>query len=448
MKFIPNSPDARTSMLKEIGAASVEELFGSIPESVRLKELLRISPPVSEFSLMREMKKRSADMPTDTISFLGAGSYRRYIPEAIGAIASRAEFLTCYTPYQPELSQGSLQVMFEFQTLLSQLTGMDVANASMYEGATAAAEALFMAQRVKKKRDRVLYSAALHPEYIETLKTYTRHQDIELAAIPLAENGQTDLAAMERELDDKTLCALLPTVNFYGVIEDQKRQGELLTGSDVLFVSVVTEMSSLGLLTPPGAFGADIVVGEAQSLGLPVSYGGPNLGIFACAQKYVRQMPGRLSGLTVDKRGNRAFCLTLSTREQHIRREKATSNICSNQALCALWVTVYLALMGRQGLKRLAALNGSKTQYAIRQIKAIKGIDLRFAGAVYNEFAIETPLNSSDLLAGLRKRNILGGVPLSRFDAKDTKGVLVNVTEVNTKEEIDCLVNSLKEILR
>ena len=446
MKYLPNSSDTQAAMLQEIGVANVEELFADIPESIRLAEPLDIAAPISEFSLMREMKARSDSMPKDLISFLGGGSYRRFIPEAIKAIVSRAEFLTCYTPYQPELSQGSLQAMFEFQTLLSQLTGMDVANASMYEGATAAAESIFMARRLGKKRRKALYSAALHPEYIETLKTYTRHQNIELVEVPVAENGQTDLAQAERMLDSETLCSLLPVVNFYGVIEDTKRHGRILAESAALSISVVTEMSCLGMLAPPGDFGADIVVGEAQSLGLPVSYGGPNLGVFACSQKYVRQMPGRLSGLTIDGKGNRAFCLTLSTREQHIRREKATSNICSNQALCALWVTVYLALMGKHGLKRIAELNYSKTQYAIGKVEGIAGIRFRYGGAVYNEFVIETPYDTADVLAGLKEKGILGGVPLSRFDPRDTKGILVNVTEVNTKEEIDLLANALQEI--
>ncbi len=447
MKFMPNSPDTRAEMLKEIGVSSVEDLFVNIPEDIRLKELLSISAPISEFSLKKELKKRSGEMPTEYISFLGAGSYRRYIPEAIGSIVSRAEFLTSYTPYQPELSQGSLQVMFEFQTLLSQLTGMDVANASMYEGATAVAEAVFLAQRVKKKRTKVLYSAGLHPEYIETLKTYMHHQNVELVEIPLAENGQTDLAIIEKELDDTSLCSLLPVINFYGVIEDLKKHGALLANHEALFVVVIIEMSGLGMLTPPGEFGADVVVGEAQSLGLPVSYGGPNLGVFACRQKYVRQMPGRLAGLTSDKDGNRAFCLTLSTREQHIRREKATSNICSNQALCALWVTVYLSLMGKHGLKQLASLNYSKSQYAIQKLKMVQGIKFRYSAPVYNEFVIELPKNSQDVLDQLKGKKIFGGVPLSRFEGSDTQGVLVNITEVTTKEEIDRFINSLEEIL-
>lgn len=448
MKFIPNSPDSRAEMLQEIGVSSIEDLFVTVPENIRLKELLDISGPISEFSLMKELKKRAGSMPTDKVSFLGAGAYQRFIPEAIKAIISRAEFLTCYTPYQPELSQGSLQVMFEFQTLLSQLTGMDVANASMYEGATAVAESVFLAQRAKKKRTKVLYSAAMHPEYIETLKTYMRHQNVTLTEIPIAENGQTDLKVLEAELDDTALCSLIPVINFYGVIEDLKTHGELLAKNDALFVAVCTEMSSLGMLTPPGDFGADVVVGEAQSLGLPAAYGGPYLGIFACSKKYMRQMPGRLAGLTVDKNGNRALCLTLSTREQHIRREKATSNICSNQALCALWVTVYLSLMGKYGLKQLAALNYSKAHYALKRIEAIDGITVRYSAPVYNEFVIEASKDAGDILKLLEEKNILGGVPLSRFEPTDTKGILVNITEVITKEEIDTFITCLKEVAK
>ena len=433
-------------MLKKIGVDNVDALFKNIPESIRLKELLNISPPVSEFKLKKQLQQFSNNVETEAISFLGAGAYRRYIPEAISSITSRAEFLTCYTPYQPELSQGSLQMMFEFQTMLSYLTGMDVANASMYEGATAVVEAVFMAKRIKKKLNRVLVSAGLHPEYLQTLRTYLKHQNLEIVIVPLNEKGQTDLTELEKMIDDQTLCSIFPVINFYGIIEDQKRHGEILDSVNAINIAVIIEMTALGMIAPPGKFGADIVVGEAQSLGLPVAYGGPYLGIFSCREKYVRQMPGRLSGQTIDKNGNRAFCLTLSTREQHIRREKATSNICSNQALCALWVSLYLSLIGQLGLKKLASLNYSKTQYLRSKIKNMKRFKLRYEGHVYNEFVLESDISTETVMTTLESKNILAGVPLSRFDSKDDKGLLVNVTEVNSKEEIDYLIQCLEEV--
>jgi len=434
-------------MLAEIGVDSVEALFSTVPDKLLLNKELNISPPVSEFKLMRELDDLAAQQATEPFSFLGAGVYRRFIPAVIGSLVSRAEFLTSYTPYQPEVSQGTLQAMFEFQTLLSQLTGMDIANASMYEGASAAAEAVLMCKRIQPKPDTVLISAGLHPEYIETIQTYIRFKDLKLKMIPLLENGQTDMAALEKEVDSQTLCCLIQTVNFYGIVENLKRVSEVVDSKGILWVAVLPEMTSLGMLTPPGHFGADILVGEGQSLGLPLSYGGPNLGVFAAKQKYMRQMPGRLSGQTRDNAGDRAFCLTLATREQHIRREKATSNICSNQALCALWATIYLSLLGKKGIKELAHINFSKTKYAIEQLTRINGVKLRYSASVYNEFALETPESSETILSRLREKNILAGVPLSRFFPEDNHGILVNVTEVNTKDEIDYLVKCMDEIV-
>jgi len=447
MRYIPNNLEVRNEMLKEIGVDSVKQLFSLIPDNLLLKKELDISPPVSEFKLMRDLNSLSDQQAIDPISFLGAGVYRRFIPAVISALVSRAEFLTSYTPYQPEVSQGTLQAMFEFQTLLSQLTGMDIANASMYEGASAAAEAVLMCKRIKPKLDTVLISAGLHPEYLEAVKTYTKFKDLKIKIIPLSDSGYTDLAELERELDSQTLCCLIQSVNFFGVIENLKEISEVLTRNEVLWAAVLPEMTSLGMLTPPGDFGADILVGEGQSLGLPLSYGGPNLGVFAAKKKYMRQMPGRLSGETKDESGKRAFCLTLATREQHIRREKATSNICSNQALCALWGTIYLSLLGKKGIKDLSRINYSKTQYAIKELSALEGVKLRYSGTVYNEFVLETSENSDVVITRLREKNILAGVPLSRFYPQDSSGILVNVTEVNTKEEIDTLVTCMAEVL-
>lgn len=446
MKYIPNSQANREKMLQEIGVESIESLFSAIPDNLRLNRDLNISPPVSEFSLLKNLKRLAGQQATNSISFLGAGAYRRFIPAAILPIVSRAEFLTSYTPYQPEVSQGNLQVMFEFQSLLAQLTGMEIANASLYEGASAAGEAVLMSKRIRKNQNKVLISAGLHPEYVETIKTYVRFKNLKIVEIPLGETGQTDLEFLQQQLDETTLCSVWQSVNFYGVIEDQKGFSDILNDHPALSIVVIPDMSCLGLLAPPGKFGADIVVGEGQSLGLPLSYGGPNLGIFASKKRYMRQMPGRLSGQTVDENGNRAFCLTLATREQHIRREKATSNICSNQALCALWVTVYLSLLGRQGIKQLSRLNFSKTHYAMERIRELEGYKIRYSGQVYNEFVLELPVESAELTNQLKEKKIIAGTPLSRFQIEDKRAILVNITEVNTKEDIDYFIECLQEI--
>ena len=446
MRYLPNDPKARAEMLAKIGVKSEEELFDSIPKDLQLKGLLGISPPRSEFSLLKELKEKASQYPTEMPSFLGAGVYRRFIPTAIGSLVSRAEFLTAYTPYQPEVAQGTLQAMFEFQTLLSRMSGMDVANASMYEGASACAEAVMMAGRINPKATQVLVSAGLHPEYKETLKTYLSFGSLEYKEIPLTAEGKTDLKALGAALGPNTLCSVLQVVNFAGVIEDQAAHAELLSPTKALNIAVMTDLSVLGLIQPPGHYGADIFVGEGQSLGLPLSFGGPNLGVFACKEAYLRKMPGRLSGMTQDDRGQRAFCLTLSTREQHIRREKATSNICSNQALCALWVTIYLSLLGQAGLKQLAQINLSHTQYAKEQILSQTRIKLRYSGQVYNEMILELPCNATLWLDKMLHEGLLAGVDLARFDADDEGGLLVSFTETNSKAEIDLLVSKLKEL--
>jgi len=446
MRYFPNDQAANQAMLDKIGVESVSELFTSIPESIQLDQALSISEPRSEYALLKELKKKASSYPTEHASFLGGGVYRRFIPSAVGALASRGEFLTAYTPYQPEISQGSLQAMFEFQSLLALLSGMEVANASMYEAASGVAEAVMMASRIRPKAKKVLVSAGLHPEYFEVLKTYLIPGNLELIKVPLLGSGQTDLKALEGLLDADALCSVLQVINFFGVIEDQEQHQALLSGTKTLNIAVLSDLSALGLLKGPGDFGADIFVGEAQSLGLPQSYGGPNLGVFACKQAYMRKMPGRLVGLSEDAQGKRAFCLTLSTREQHIRREKATSNICSNQAHCALWVTIYLSLLGEQGIRELAQLNMGLADYAIKQITGQTGIELRYSGQVYNEFVLDLPCNATLWLDKLLQEGLLAGVNLSRFNSEDEGGLLVCVTETNTKEEIDLLVSKLKEL--
>ncbi len=433
-------------MLDFIGVKTIEELLSPIPDSIRYRSMLNISPPKSEFALLKKLKELASRSSAPGISFLGAGSYRRFIPSAVLALASRAEFLTSYTPYQPEISQGTLRVMFEFQTLLSQLTGMEVANASMYEGASASAEAILMATRINRKGKKVLISKGLHPEYLETIKTYTHHLDLEIIEIPLTAKGQTDLTVLEKSIDKETLCVCTQIVNFYGVLESMPQIGSLLKEHAALNIAILPEMSSLGVITPPGEYFTDIFVGEGQSIGLPTSFGGPNLGILACRQKFVRQIPGRLAGQTVDQEGRTAYCLTLATREQHIRREKATSNICSNQALCALMVSIYLALLGKSGIRDLAIQNMSKTSYAIGEIKKLGSYKLRYDSPVYNEFVLELPMSSDIFNQKMRKKGIQAGVQLSRFTKKDANSVLLNFTEVNTKDEIDQLISAMKEV--
>ena len=447
MRYIPNHKESRNVMLQEIGVQNVEDLFATIPTELRTQKPLDIDPPTDEFSLLKKLKLLAGKNHSEDLSFLGGGSYRRFIPSVISPLVSRGEFLTSYTPYQPEISQGTLQAMFEFQTLMAQLTGMDVANGSMYEGATAAAEAILMAKRIKKKGSTVLISKGIHPEYLETITTYLKHQDLNIELLPINPDGRTDSLKLEEKLSEDVLCVLFQSPNFFGVIENQKQLIEKIHLSKALAIVAIPEMTSLGLLAPPGEFGADIVIGEGQSLGLPLAYGGPYLGVFAAAKKYMRQMPGRLSGETIDNEGKRAFTLTLATREQHIRREKATSNICSNQALCALWVTIYLSLLGKTGLKNLANLNFSKARYALDTLTSIQGIKQRYKSPIYNEFVLDLPLKSHDLLKGLASKGIHGGIPLSRFDSEDQQGLLVTVTEVNTKEEIDTFSAQVKEII-
>ena len=444
MRFIPNDQDTFQSMLDAIGVASVSELFQSIPEQLRLKKPLEMASATSEFDLLREIKELSRQSSTEAASFLGAGCYRRFIPAAISAILSRGEFLTAYTPYQPEVSQGTLQAMFEFQTLIALLTKMDVSNSSMYEGASALAESVLMAKRIFPKGKKVLLSAGVHPEYKETVKTYLRNFEIDIVEIPLLQSGQTDLSALQSALDETTLCSVLQIVNFFGVIEDQEKHGQLLDSVKALNIAVLPEMTALGLIAPPGQFNADIVAGEGQSLGLPPSYGGPNIGILAAKNSYIRNLPGRIAGQTVDESGERSFCLALATREQHIRREKATSNICSNQMLCALAVTVYLSLLGKKGLKELSLMNFSKTDYARNKMEAIPGYTIRHSAAVYNEFVVELPVKSALFLERMREDQILAGVPLSLFYPADDQAVLLNFTEVNSKNEIDTLIQRME----
>ena len=435
-------------MLRQIGAGSIETLFESIPEALRLRRSLNVSAALSEIELLKkfdEMAQRN--QAAGRISFLGAGAYSHYIPTVVDHLISRSEFFTAYTPYQPEISQGTLQAIFEFQTLVCQLTGMDIANASMYDGSTAMAEAVLMAERVTK-RGKVLASSAIHPEYLHVAHTYVQHAGIELQHAPFdAATGQTSAAAFE-SIDDETAAIVVQSPNFLGCIEDLEALSQKAHAHGALLIVAVTEAMSFGLLRSPGACGADIVVAEGQSFGVPLSFGGPYVGLFATRDKYARQIPGRLVGEAYDKKGRRGFVLTLATREQHIRREKATSNICTNEGLIALAATVYLETMGPHGIQQVAQQCAQKAHYAARKISEIEGFSLPYSAPFFNEFVVRAPVPASTLLAKLAsEKEIDGGIALSRFDANRPNDFLVCVTETNTREQIDALVKGIDSLI-
>jgi len=377
---------------------------------------------------------------------MGGGAYSHYSPTIVDHILSRSEFFTAYTPYQPEISQGTLQTIFEFQTLVCQLTGMEVANASMYDGSTATAEAVLMAERVTK-RAKVIASSAVHPQYLEVVKTYVQHAGIDLELAPFDEKSGETGASLAAAVDDQTAALVVQSPNFFGCVEDLTALAHAAHAKGALLVVAITEPISLGLLKSPGACGADIVVAEGQSFGVPLSFGGPYVGLFATREKYARQIPGRLVGEAYDKQGRRGFVLTLATREQHIRREKATSNICTNEGLIALAATVYLETMGRRGIQETAHQCLQKAAYAARQIAALAGFSLPFSGARFNEFVVRGPMPANELLARLgREKQIDAGIALSRFLPNHERDFLVSVTETNTRAQIDALVAGLKSI--
>jgi glycine dehydrogenase subunit 1 len=409
---------------------------------VQLGRRLEITEALAEPEVIDAMESFAARNTAATKpSFLGAGVYSHFSPTIVDHLIQRSEFFTSYTPYQPEISQGTLQYIFEFQTLICQLTGMEVANASMYDGSTATAEAYVMAQRVTR-RDKIIVADTVHPEYREVARTYTQHGDAEIVSVGFDEaTGQVD--ALDG-LDDKTAAVVIQSPNFFGCVEDISVIAEKAHAVGALLIVVVTEAISLGLLKSPGECGADIVVGEGQSFGVPMSFGGPHVGLFATREKFVRQMPGRLCGVAYDKNGNRGFVLTLSTREQHIRREKATSNICTNQGLIALAATIYMEAMGKKGLQEVAVQNAQKADYAAKKIAAIDGFEIAFSAPKFNEFVVRGPRDAKEILEKLRTEGgIIGGLALSKYYSDRPKEFLVCVTETCSKENIDRLVSSL-----
>jgi glycine dehydrogenase subunit 1 len=444
MRYLPKSPAERQEMLAAIGAQSVEELFECIPERYRLREALKLPGPFSETEVISYFRERAKENSLGYTSFLGAGVYNHLRSVVTDTILLRGEFLTSYTPYQAEITQGTLQAIFEFQTLMCQLTGQDVANASMYDGSTATTEAVLMAERLTG-RNRVLVARSVHPEYREVLRTYAKNSGLRVEEIPFAKNGAVDVSSLQGALTSEVAAVVLQSPNFLGVLETLPEIAEVAHTAGALLVVAVAEGVALGAVKPPAE--ADIVALEAQSFGLPPSYGGPFAGVIASRDRFVRQMPGRLVGQTVDAAGDRGFVLTLATREQHIRREKATSNICTNQALCALAATVHLTLLGKEGLREMAEQNVAKAQYALSLLERIPGVRRAFSGPFFNEFSVEFPRSVRMINADLLREKIVGPLALGPCYPELTKHGLVCVTETTPRAEIERLAGTIERIL-
>jgi glycine dehydrogenase subunit 1 len=444
-RYIPNASEDVREMLATIGIDSFDPLFETIPDDVKLKELLKIDGPWSEIETRRWFRALAARNKTaaDHLSFLGGGAYAHYQPACIDQLLLRAEFLTAYTPYQPEVSQGTLQSIFEYQTHQSILTGLDVANASMYDGSTALCEGVLLAERVVKNRSKVVIARSVHPQYTETVRTYVQNLGIEIVEVGWTNDGRIDLDALRAACTNDVFAVAVQSPNFIGVLEDYDAIREIADGIGSVKIAVVAEATSLGVITPPGAHGFDICLGEGQAWGVPPQYGGPYVGFMVVKDALKRHMPGRLVGETVDVDGKRAYVLTLATREQHIRRGKATSNICTNEALIALAANMYLSLMGKEGLREVGMHCLQKAAYLRQQLKTVSSIELPFDGPIYNEFVVRVPFNAKQILADLEHEKILGGIPLSDFYDGHERDFLVAVTELHTKENIDHYIAAL-----
>lgn len=444
-RYLPMTEEDKKEMMGAIGVSSTQELFSDIPEKVRFKGSLDIEPALSEpetMSFMTKLANKNVNTK-EYVSFLGAGVYDHYIPSIVNHVISRSEFYTAYTPYQAEMSQGELQAIFEFQTMICELTGMDVANSSMYDGPTALAEAALLSVGTTRKK-KVVVSEAVHPQARSVLSTYAKGQNLEVVEVK-ATDGVTDLEKLKTEVDDQTAAVIVQYPNFFGQIEPLKELEEITHGAKKAMFVVSSNPLALGLLTPPGDFGADIVVGDAQAFGIPESFGGPHCGYFATKKNHTRKIPGRLVGQTTDENGTRGFVMTLQTREQHIRRDKATSNICSNQALNALASAVAMSALGKHGVKEIAYQNAQKAQYAKKALEA-KGLSPVYDGPFFNEFVIELPKPVKVVNQKLLKAGIIGGYDLGRGDENRKNEMLVAVTELRTKEEIDQLAEELGEL--
>jgi glycine dehydrogenase subunit 1 len=436
MRYLPKSPAERQQMLAEIGASAIDSLFAVIPAEYRLDRDLDVPRAHAESEIVDYFKAAGVKNATGYASFLGAGAYRHYRPVVIDSLVQRGEFLTSYTPYQAEITQGTLQAIFEFQTMIAELTGMDVANASMYDGSTGAAEAVRMAMRITR-REKAVVAATVHPEYREVMATYARHQGLPSTLVGYdSETGRIDLAALEAAVTQETAAVLVQSPNFFGIIEDIPAIAQIAHAKGALLIVSIAEAVSLGVVRPPVE--ADIVSMEAQSFGVALSYGGPFCGVLATKEQYVRQMPGRLVGQTVDSTGYRGFVLTLATREQHIRREKATSNICTNQALVALMATIFLSIYGKEGIRELAEHNLAKADYAAKTLSAQPGAKLLFTGAPrFNEFVLQTEESPAQWSQRLIDEKIIGGIALSRWYPELGNATLWCATEIITRENID-----------
>lgn len=449
-RFLPTTETDRKQILDTIGVSRFEDLLQGIPQENLLTGDLKIAGGYSELELRNQIEKifSKSRAAVGGKSFLGAGVYDHFCPSVVNQLTLRGEFLTSYTPYQPEISQGSLQALFEFQSMVSEVFQMDVSNASHYDGATSCAEACLMAVRIQKNKKTLLVSKGLHPEYLMVIRTYTAAMNLKIIEIPLDTTGKSDEKFLRQSLNDDVACVVAQSPNFFGCVEDMETLCAISQKSGALFCANVTDPLSLGILPPPGEYNADIATGEGQSFGLPQSFGGPYLGLFATRSHFVRQIPGRLCGETVDAQGKRSYTLTLSTREQHIRREKATSNICTNQNLCALWATIWLTLVSKQGFVELAELNFSKSEYLKEKLCSIPGVKLRYNSPTFHEFTLDLSNPAQEFFERCQQKGMAPGVPLSRFWSEDKTGLLVNVTEKKTRDDLDALVEIFQTTIK
>lgn len=442
MNYAPNTKKDKEEMLKTIGVSTLEDLFQDIPRSLRLKEDMDIPPSMSEYELDRHMRELAEkNKAKNFVNFIGAGSYDHYVPSVVRHVLNRSEFYTAYTPYQPEVSQAVLQSIYEYQTMICELTGMDAANASMYDGASAAAESVTIASGLTRRKKAFL-SKTVNPETILVTKTYAVGHEIEVGEIEM-ENGVTSLTSLKEKINKDVACLVIQQPNFFGNLEPVDEISAITQEAGVTLIVAVNPLS-LGLLRPPSEYGADIVVGEGQVFGNPMAFGGPYLGIMAVKNKYLRRMPGRLVGVSKDGKGRRGFVLTLQTREQHIRRDRATSNICSNQALCALAATVYLSWLGKEGIRDLAAQCLQKAAYLAEKISGLKGYGLAWDTPFFNEFVIDCPVDAETVVETLMDKGILAGYPLGKTCTDFKNKLLIAVTEKRTKKEMDDLVAGLE----
>jgi glycine cleavage system P protein (glycine dehydrogenase) subunit 1 len=442
--YYPNTDDDRREMLDAIGVKNFDELVKDIPQEIRLKGDLKIPLAMSELEVTRHLSTLATKNTNtqDAFSFLGAGAYDHFIPSAVAALLGRSEFYTAYTPYQAEVSQGTLQSIYEYQTMICRLTGMDVSNASLYDAGSGLAEAALMSV-AHTGRKKIVAAHPIHPLYLQVVRTYVHGQGFKVVEIP-SRDGAADIDAVKRIVDDNVAAVMVQQPSFFGTLGDVFALGEIAHAKKALYVVDVNPIS-LGLLVPPGEYGADVVVGEGQSLGIPQSFGGPFLGIFAVKEALIRRLPGRLAGVTVDTEGNRGFVLTLQTREQQIRREKATSNICTNEGLMMLASTIYMALMGKQGVREVAEQSSAKAHYLAGQIAKIPGFSLKYRQPFFNEFLVSTPVSTGKIIEEGLQRKVLAGVDIERLIPGE-KGLLVAVTEKRTREEMDMFVEFLKSL--